>query len=79
MTDAVVVGALVLSFALLVTMHVAICAGLLARPPRWRAPLALVVPPLAPYWAAQERMRVRAGVWVACVVVYAVARVMAGR
>lgn len=79
MSDSVVVGALVLSFALLVTTHVTIVAGLVARLPRWRAPLALFVPPLAPYWALRERMRVRAWVWVACVVVYAAARAMAGK
>lgn len=79
MSDAVVVGALVASFALLVTTHVAIVAGLLARSPRWRAPLALVVAPLAPFWAMQERMRVRGWVWVACVVAYAVARVLAAK
>ena len=60
-----------------VTAHVAIAAGLLARAPRWRAAAALALPPLAPYWALRERMRVRAGAWIASVAVYVVMRLLA--
>ena len=51
MKDAMLAGGLVLAFATLVTVHVAIVLGLAWRYPRWRALAALVVPPLAPYWA----------------------------
>ncbi|MBC7051985.1 hypothetical protein G6O46_23535, partial [Salmonella enterica subsp. enterica serovar Enteritidis] len=51
MKDLIVVGTLVVSFALFVTAHVAITYGLAFRPPRWRALAALFVAPLAPYWA----------------------------
>lgn len=71
------VAAVVLAFASLVTAHLAIVVGLLGRPPRWRAPAALLLAPLAPFWAWRERMRFRAGVWAAGLVVYVVARVAA--
>lgn len=77
MKDIVVVACLVVAFAAFVTAHVAIVAGLAARRPRWRAPVGLLVPPLALLWAFRERMRVRAIAATAAVVVYAVARVMA--
>lgn len=70
--------ALVGSFALLVTMHVAIAAGLTLKPPRWRGLLALLVPPLAPYWGMRERMRRRTALWVVSLMVYIVARLAAG-
>jgi hypothetical protein len=70
MKDALLIGGLVLAFALLVTVHVAIVLGLAWRDPRWRALVALFVPPLAPYWALRGGMRVRGGIWIGCVVVY---------
>jgi hypothetical protein len=42
--DMIVVGALVFSFALLVTVHVVLLWGLAFRKPRWRALVAFVVP-----------------------------------
>ncbi len=77
MRDIVLVAAVVLAFAFLVTAHVAIAIGLASRAPRWRAPVALLLAPLAPYWAWREHMRVRAGLWTAGLVVYVVARVAA--
>jgi hypothetical protein len=74
--DEIVAAALVLAFAVLVTVHVAIVAGLLARSPRWRALPALIVAPLAPYWA-WTAMRRRALVWMASAVAYAVLRAIA--
>jgi hypothetical protein len=76
--DEIVAAALVLAFAVLVTVHVTIVAGLLGRAPRWRALPALVVAPLAPYWAWRT-MRRRALVWVASAAAYAVLRVIASR
>lgn len=70
--------ALVGSFALLVTVHLALAAGLLVRAPRWRAAIALLVPPLAPYWGMQERMRIRTALWLGALAVYILARVTAG-
>jgi hypothetical protein len=79
MVDAPLVALLLLAFALAVTMHVAIALALAARPPRWRALAAFAVPPLAPYWAWRERMRLRAGAWTAAVLVYVVTLVLASR
>lgn len=73
MKDEIVVGMFVLSFAVWVTSHLAIVAGLLVRPPRRRAPVALVVAPLAPYWAYREGMLARAIAWMVGGVSYGLA------
>jgi hypothetical protein len=70
MRDAIVVGGLVLAFATLVTVHVAIVLGLAWKSPRWRALAAFLVPPLAPYWALQSGMVVRGAIWIGSVVLY---------
>ncbi len=75
--DIVVLALVIGSFAVLVTAHVVIVAGLAARSPRWRALLALVIAPLAPYYAFRARMPFRATVWLAGLVLYAVARALA--
>ena len=51
------------AFGLLVTAHVALVVDLLRRPPRWQGLLALVVPPLAPYWSFQERRYFWSTLW----------------
>lgn len=73
----IVVGVVVLAFALLVTAHLAIVVGLVAKTPRWRALAALVVAPLAPYWAWREHMRVRAGFWATGLILYVVSAIVA--
>lgn len=70
--DAAVVAVLVVAFATLVTAHVTLALGLLRRSPRWRGALALVVPPLAPWWGWREGMRARAAIWLLAAPVYAV-------
>ena len=76
--DEIVGGLLVLAFAVVVTTHVALVAGLAGRAPRWRALVALVVPPLAPYWG-WNGLRRRSVLWIAGAVVYLVLRVVASR
>lgn len=71
-----IVGVCVVAFALLVTVHVWIVAGLLRRPPRWRALAGLLVPPLALWFAFQERMRMRATLWLGFAVLYLVTLVL---
>jgi hypothetical protein len=71
--DLVVIITLVLAFALFITAHVAIVYGLAVRPPRWRALAALLLAPLAVYWAWREKMRVRAGIWGAALALYVIA------
>jgi hypothetical protein len=75
--DLLVLACLVGSFAVLVTTHVAIAFGLALTKPRWRGALALVVPPLAPYWGMEAGMKRRAATWVGAVCIYAVARIAA--
>ena len=75
--DIAVLIALVVSFATLITVHVALAIGLTLNRPRWRGPLALVVPPLAPYWGMEVGMKRRAALWVGALSVYALARIIA--
>ena len=70
MRDWFLVGGLLLAFATLVTVHVAIVFGLWQRYPRWHAAVAFFVPPLAPYWALRDGMVVRGGIWIGCVILY---------
>jgi hypothetical protein len=77
--DLVVFAALVGAFATLVTAHVTLALGLARRRPRWRAPVALLVPPLAPWWGWAGGMRARTIAWLAALLVYTVALVAAGR
>jgi hypothetical protein len=76
--DEVVAATLVVAFAILVTAHVTLLVGLAARAPRWRALVALVVPPLAPYWGWQA-LRRRSVAWMAGAGAYAVLLVVAQR
>jgi hypothetical protein len=75
--DTIVVIALVLSFAVMITAHVAITYGLARRPPRWRAAVAFFVAPLAWYWAWRENMTVRLWISLGALVVYIAATVVA--
>jgi hypothetical protein len=69
--------AIPVAFATFVAAHVALVAGLLARPPRARALVAAAVLPLAPYWGARLGMRVRAAFWTAGALAYLVLRIAA--
>jgi hypothetical protein len=66
-----------LAFGLLATAHVALSALLLARKPRWRALLAFLFPPLAPYWGWAAGIKVWSALWLVgatlCIVGFAAA------
>lgn len=79
MKDIILVALVVVSFAWLVTAHAAIVFGLVKKPPRWRAAVAFVVAPVAPYFAWREHMRVRTVLWILGVVLYVGARIAASR
>ena len=66
------------AFAFVVTAHVTLVVGLAARPPRWRALVALVVPPLAPWWGWTV-LRRRSVLWVVSALGYALLRIVASR
>ena len=73
MKDIVVLTALVLSFATLVTTHFVIAIRLAWKArPRYRGAIALFVVPLAPVWAYGQNWRRLCWLWVGSVVVYAV-------
>ena len=59
-----------LAFGLLVTAHVALSAVLLWRKPRWRGLLALLFPPLAPFWGWSAGLKVWSALWLVALVVY---------
>jgi hypothetical protein len=75
--DHVVLVLLVVSFASLVTVHVALAFGLAMRRPRWRGAVAFLLPPLAPYWGMLERMRVRSLLWLIALASYVVGLIIA--
>jgi hypothetical protein len=70
---------LVVTFATFVTAHVTLVVGLFARPPRWRALAAAIVPPLAPAWGVRAGMPARAAIWVVGAAAYGVVRWLASR
>ncbi len=76
MKDLVAVIALVIAFATLLTVHVAIVYGLASRTPRWRAAAAFFVMPLGAYWAWREKMTVRFWIFVGALVLYVAALVV---
>jgi hypothetical protein len=72
------VAALILigSFAAWGVAHVLLVARLAGERPRWRAPVALLVLPLAPYWAARAGHRVRAVLWCVAALTWILARLL---
>ncbi|NUP05225.1 MAG: hypothetical protein HOW73_04095 [Polyangiaceae bacterium] len=74
----IVTSAVIVTFAALVTVHVATLFGLTKQRQFVPALGSLVFPPLAPYCAFVRGMRVRATIWVAMAVLY-VAAVLLGR
>ncbi len=76
MRDRIVLGAVIVSFALLVVLTAACVFGLAKRTPRWRA-LFAVLPPFAVYFAYREGLRVRAVLLAVVTVVYLALRVVA--
>ena len=73
MKDLLLVAAVAVGFAWVVTAHVAITFGLARKKPRWRALVAFAVAPLAPYWAWREQMKKRVWLWLVGVAVYVLA------
>ena len=65
------IGLVALSLLVVLGVHVTLL-GLIARQrPRYRAAVALLVPPLAPYWAWRSGVRVPVYVWGTAVLLYA--------
>jgi hypothetical protein len=79
MRDAMLAGSLVLAFALFVTAHVTLVAGLATRAERWHALVAFFALPLAPYLGYANGMRKRAALWGLSAAAYVVLRWVAER
>jgi hypothetical protein len=73
MRDAFVYLSLGVFSSLFLTAHLATAYGLLWRTPRWRAPLALLLPPLGAFWGWREGLRFRVGAIAVAVIGYALA------
>jgi hypothetical protein len=65
--------AVVLSFSVLVTVHVVGSVALAHRKPRWNGAVALFVPPFFPYYAVRTHRMGWAIAWFASAVAYVVA------
>ena len=77
MTDAVLLAAMVVAFSALVTAHVVLVFSLtFAHRPRWRGPLAIVLPPLGPIWGWRAGRKKSAIVWCVGLALYVVARLV---
>lgn len=70
--DLALLGVLSVAVGLHLVAHVTLVIGLLRRDPWWRGAIALVVPPLAPFWGYEARLRGRVTLWVVTLVVYLV-------
>ncbi len=78
MRDFILTAALLVGFATLVTVHVAVAGRLVLRQrPRWRGLVAFFVPPLGLIWALRAGWRAMAVVWVGAVAIYVMALVAA--
>jgi hypothetical protein len=73
--DFVLLGGLLIGFALLVTAHVALSVKLALRQPHWQGAVALIVPPFAPLWGFRAGFSRWSWSWIGAVVLYALARV----
>jgi hypothetical protein len=68
--DSALLVLLCVAVGLHLVAHVTLVIGLLRRKPWWRGLVALVVPPLAPFWGFEARLRGRVTLWVVTLVVY---------
>jgi hypothetical protein len=53
-------------------IHGSLLGALIMHRPRYRAAVALVLPPLAPYWGWRAGFRTRAYAWATALLLYAV-------
>jgi hypothetical protein len=77
--DELAAAVLIGSLAAWGVLHVQIALRLLFARPRWRGLVALVFPPIAPYWAARSGDRARAVAWTASLLIWGTARVFLAR
>jgi hypothetical protein len=78
-SDIALLSVLVIAFATLVTVHIALALAIARRGRRSRALAALVVAPLAPYFGWREGLRARGALWMVAAVSYMAALWLAMR
>jgi hypothetical protein len=74
--DELATAVLIGSFAAWGVLHVVVAWRLTLRRPWWRGAVALLVPPLAPYWAARSGDRWRATMWSVALATWGFARLL---
>ena len=68
--DFALIGTLSTAVGLHLVAHVTLVIGLFRRAPWWRGLVALLVPPLAPYWGYEAHLRKRVTLWMVTLAVY---------
>ena len=68
--DFVLLALICVAVGLHLVAHVTLVIGLLRRDPWWHGLVAFVVPPLAPYWGYEARLRGRVTLWIMTLAVY---------
>jgi hypothetical protein len=71
--SAVLPWVLLVALGTLLATHLAIVVTLFGRTPRWRGVLALLVPPLALWWASRTERSWLGWLWLAAVATFAAA------
>jgi len=74
--DELAVCLLIGSFVSWALVHLFVVTRLAGRRPWWRGPVALVVLPLAPYWAAKAGLRAWASIWVLALAAWLTSRAL---
>ena len=77
--DELAAAVLIGSLATWEVLHVRLSMRLMRRQPRWRGIVALVIPPLAPYWAIRAGDRAHAIAWGVTLLAWGVARLLFAR
>jgi hypothetical protein len=68
--DYALLGLISVALGLHLVAHVTLVIALVRRDPWWHGLLALLIPPLAPYWGYEAKLRRRVTLWVTSLVVY---------
>jgi hypothetical protein len=68
--DFALLGLLSAAVGLHLVAHVTLVIGLLRRRPWWHGLVALLVPPLAPYWGYEAHLRKRVTLWLVTLALY---------
>jgi hypothetical protein len=75
--DFAILLTLVVSFGVLVTVHLWLALALARKKPWWRGAVAFIVVPLAPYWGLTSRLRTLSIVWLTALISYGLSLLVA--